>query len=166
MEFRTKYSKRYAGAITLHGPSRTKQSFKRECDINVIVARVKRGEAELPEDSAQRFADVSDFPDYLEMRNRIARADEMFEALPAKIRRNLGNDPSRLVELASTQDGLKQLRAMGFKFESEALPGPAAPAPTKANASSASPSGEASLEASKPRGSASGKRSESRSESE
>lgn len=120
------------------GDGRTKQSFKKECDINNIVARIRKGDAELPAQAKQVFADVSGVPDYLEMRNRIAAADELFAALPSRVRRALNNDPARLVELSSTAEGVEQLAAMGLKRPQEAAPPKAEPpaAPTPPSSSS------------------------------
>lgn len=88
---------------------RAKQQFKEDCDLNNLIAKYRKlgvwpsgapgvyeDEVAWPKDLAQAFEIT-------------ARAAEQFEALPAQVRRRLGNDPSRLLELE--EEDLKDLRA-------------------------------------------------------
>ena len=81
MEFLTRFSPRVRRGVRFEKPSRTKQSFAAETDINQIMARYqKTGVLSVdPLDAARAanplYADVSGLPSYQEMRNRIVAAD-------------------------------------------------------------------------------------------
>lgn len=110
---------RHSSRLECLDDSRTKQSFKDECDINNIVSRYKKTGV-LP-DSARagmgRYGDFSAVPSYHEMHQRVLAANEVFALLPAKIRRELGNDPGALIRLSETPDGVKRLVELGLGKE-------------------------------------------------
>ncbi len=95
---------------------RTKQSFKDECDINLIMKRAALGGtiSHLSQYEGQ-YADFSDF-DFFEQTRMLTRGREVFDALPAEIRREFGqspaaffeyvNDPKNINELANKLPGL------------------------------------------------------------
>lgn len=104
MKFATRYSNRIKSSISFEGePTRTKQSFKTECDVNHIVARYKKT-GELPRLARQdaRYGDFSDVPSYLEALERVQIAEAAFAALPAAVRKDCDNDPE--VFLRKVQD--------------------------------------------------------------
>lgn len=76
-------------------PSKTKQEFKEECDINTILTRfLKTGEPPplvLPE----HFADLSGRTTYYDIATKTAEANELFYLLPATKRAEFQNDPAR-----------------------------------------------------------------------
>lgn len=77
---------------------RTKQSFKDASDINGIVGRYRKTGL-LPR--LQRvqpvFADVSNVTDFHSVLNRVRRAQEAFESIPAVVRSKFGNRVENLV---------------------------------------------------------------------
>lgn len=83
-----------AAATTCNDPSLTDQSFKEEVDINNIMERVKQG-AQLPVPLPEHFGDAFDVPTLLEARMKIAENNATFWNLPARIREEFMNDPSR-----------------------------------------------------------------------
>lgn len=76
----------------------TKDSFKEECDINVIMARYKRTGA-LPQNYRHPvYADVSEVPSYMEALEVVRQAEEAFYSLPAETRLECANDPAVFVD--------------------------------------------------------------------
>ena len=95
---------------------RTKQAFANECDINLIMQRAAQGGTI---SHLQKFegvyADFSDF-DFHEHTTKLTRGREVFDDLPAEIRREFGqspqaffayvNDPANKDDLAKKLPGL------------------------------------------------------------
>lgn len=94
--------------------TRTHQSFKDECDINVIVERFGLT-GELPENVrvpvSGDFTDVVDFQTAL---NAVRKAQEGFAALPADVRYRFANDPQRLMEFMADDRNLEEARKLGL----------------------------------------------------
>lgn len=103
-----------ACALVCVGPSRTKQSFAEEADINHIV-KVFGITGQLPQidhvPSYETFEDVFDFHSAM---NAVAAARESFDALPAEVRRTFQNDPQEFVVFCSNPDNRDQLKKWGF----------------------------------------------------
>lgn len=83
-------------------PSRTRQSFKDECDINSIMERFNKTglinhynkyQAQYKETTPQTFTNAQFV---------IANAKSMFEELPAKARAHFHNNPTEFLEFANS----------------------------------------------------------------
>lgn len=97
------------------GESMTKQSFKDECDINVIMARYERsGQLPLSDDVRAEFGDFSDSLSFHEASNRIIAAQDAFMRVPAHIRAEFGNDPGRFLEFAIDPKNLDRMVELGL----------------------------------------------------
>lgn len=99
-------------------PSRTKQSFKDECDINKIMAKYRRtGLVTHLARGVPRFADVSEVGSYREAVERVRAGEAHFRALPAAVREAFDNSAAAYVEWLSdpTNDETK-LEALGIKL--------------------------------------------------
>jgi len=111
---------------------RTKQSFKKECDINRIMAKyLKTGEIS-PKAISQRtavFADVSNVGDYQAGMEQIKEADEAFNGLPAKIRARFNNNPGELLDFCADPDNKPEAIDLGIIPK----PPPEPPAPEPPN---------------------------------
>lgn len=99
-------------------PSRTKQAFRKECDINEILKKYKTT-GQLPDlikanPSYGDFADVATYQDSL---NMVIFAQEQFAALPAKVRDRFANDPARFLEFAEDPANASELVKMGLATE-------------------------------------------------
>lgn len=98
------------------GPSMADGSMKAECDVNLIMAKAKRGIA--PTHVKQRpafFADVSEYPDLGEAMEAVALAREEFERFPSDIRKRFGNDPRALVGWLSDKNNDQEAVRLGLK---------------------------------------------------
>lgn len=117
-------------AITEFGPSRTKQEFKEECDINNILRTyTQKGVITHINHREPQYgnADGTDFHDAMRI---VTEAQAMFDELPSHIRRQFGNDPAELLDFASDPANADQLVEMGLSFAEspqEAIPEPAPP---------------------------------------
>lgn len=100
-------------------PSRTKQAFKQECDINQVMKKFKKVNGY---DYLSRHADVvygnfgdfSDVPTLLEARERIIRAEEAFGALPSQLRKRFSNDPAQFLDFVHDPKNEEEMRALGL----------------------------------------------------
>lgn len=105
--------------VTHHFPveeKRTKESEKEGTDINRIVNRAKKGGGLLPELIRQdgRFGDFTDVPSYHEAANRVAFANQQFQALSAEIRDRFNHDPARFLEFANDPKNAQEMINLGL----------------------------------------------------
>lgn len=101
--------------IIFKEPTMTIQSEKDNCDINVIMNRYATCGTPLPyrTDGVQPvYADVSELGDYMENYQRCKQAEEMFNALPSALRKELDNNPANL--LPFIQDKANESRCIEF----------------------------------------------------
>lgn len=117
------------------GPSRTKQSFKDECDVNVVVRKYVRGEAVQPNLREPVYGDFTLATDLQSALELVADATEVFEELPSAVRKAAGNSMVQLLAMLATEDGAQALVDAGLEV---VLPEPAA-APAAAPAAPAAP---------------------------
>jgi len=74
---------------------RTKQCFKDECDIDKIMTRFNvTGTISHISKFEGRYADFSDF-DFHEQTTRLSQGREIFDALPAELRKEFGQSPAK-----------------------------------------------------------------------
>lgn len=100
-------------------PSMTKQSFQEECDVNEIMRRfVRAGDPNvlnrLQAYSGGVYGDFSGVTDYRSALDQIRRADEVFMALPAKVRAEFQNDAARFLDFCQEPRNLDRLRELGL----------------------------------------------------
>ncbi len=88
---------------------RTKQSFRDECDIEKIMCRAaKSGTISHLAKFEGIYADFSDF-DFQEHMNKLNRGREVFDALPAEVRREFGQSPQAFFDYVNDPANLKDL---------------------------------------------------------
>lgn len=100
-------------------PSKTKQSFAKEADINTIMRRYqKTGVLVDPNDikgnRKPMFDDFSSGQDFQAVQDQIAHTHQEFELLPAHIRAQFGNSPSNLLDAMADPANEEALREMGI----------------------------------------------------
>lgn len=99
-----------------------KQSMKAECDINVIMARyIKTGSLTHVNPGTPVYGEMPSFS-FHEALNFLQRAQEDFMELPAKVRKEFGNDPAKFLDFATKPENLDRMRELGL------APKPAQPA--------------------------------------
>lgn len=102
-------------------PSKTKQSFKDECDVNVILSKyMKTGLITHLAGRQLTFGDFTSATDYQTALNRILEANNAFETLPAKVRARFANDPSELIAFVSDPTNRKEAEELGLVEKREA----------------------------------------------
>lgn len=101
----------------------TRQEFKDECDINVLMASYERnGTISHLAQGTPQYLDVSDVPDLPRAIAIMDAAEAAFMTLPASVRREFDNSAVNFVEYAGDPSNLEQMRQWGL-----APPAPAAP---------------------------------------
>jgi len=97
-----------------NGKSKTKQSMKDECDINMIMARyMKTGAIDhVNRHGAQYgFASSSDFAESMRL---VADAQTMFDDLPSDIRTKFQNDPGQFLDFVQDDANASEMAEMGL----------------------------------------------------
>lgn len=103
MKFRTQYDdeiRTQKNGIVFDKPSRTKQSFAEECDVNNIMARYATfGVIDHVNTAVPMSGDFTMAPaDYQQAMDIIMNAEENFAALPSDVRKRFDNNPMNLLE--------------------------------------------------------------------
>lgn len=121
-------------ALICSDKSRTIQSSKDECDINVIVERFGINVLAPVDLSKLQFGDASDITELREKLDIVKNAAEEFMKIPPLVRERFGNDPLRFVEECGDEKNLPKLRELGLA--NPIVEAPVAPvvAPTGAGA--------------------------------
>jgi len=106
------------GLRTFVKPTRTKQAFREECNINSIVERyLSTGVMGNPLNQDMRkpfYGDFSSLPGLQEALNITIKANEMWERLPAKVRFRFRNDPVKLDEFVRDEKNREEAIKMGL----------------------------------------------------
>ena len=94
---------------------RTQQSFKDQCDVNKILDKFTRtGVLEHVSEYGGEYGDFVDAPGYHEAMNSVVEAQQMFEALPAKLRKRFENDPATFLAFMDDPANVDEMRSMGL----------------------------------------------------
>lgn len=127
---RSAYSPRLRVTFATIGDSLTKQSFKRECDVNVILGNYSQ--TGLPE-TGNNFGNFGfvDSLDYQDCMQKVIEAQAMFNGLPSKIRKRFNNDPSELMSFIADSSNRAEAEKLGLLLvvESSQEPDPFDPPP-------------------------------------
>lgn len=104
-------------------PSRTKQEFKNECDINIIMKRFKKvaGADFLSRYAgvvSGQFGDFSTVSDYRSAIEQVERARNVFMALPAKVRSRFENDPAQFLDFVENPANAAEMVSLGLAVDS------------------------------------------------
>ena len=103
-----------------YNDGRTKQCFKNECDIVKIMARAdKAGTISHLQKFEGIYADFSDY-DFFEATQKLTRGREIFDELPAELRREFDQSPAAFFEFVNDPENVEQLRK---KLPALAAPG-------------------------------------------
>ncbi len=112
--FRTAFGPKKRVQRVIKGESRTRQEFKKDCDINRIVGQFqKTGVA----DHLNRFQGAyGEFQamDFHEAMNHVVRTQEMFETVPSEIRAKFGNDPAQFLDFVGNPENKEACIELGL----------------------------------------------------
>lgn len=106
-------------------PSRTKQSFAEESDINFIMARyLETGQLDplVVQQREAAFGDFSDGLDFMGAMNRVVEGQAAFGTLSSKVRDRFGNDPVLLLEFLGDPANRAEAESLGLVQKPAAEP--------------------------------------------
>lgn len=97
-------------------PSRTRQEFADECDINVLMQKFEAtGVVSHVNERQPMYLDLSEgVPDLREALDTVRAATESFMSLPARARAEFDNDPVKFVEFAQDPANSEQMVKWGL----------------------------------------------------
>lgn len=138
---RSTYSPKFAVNLDVFEPTLTKQSFKEECDIDVILRRyADTGVIDHVKQFKGEYGSFLDVQDYHTSMNQVVAAQEMFMSLPAQVRARFRNDPAEFLAFCGNPDNQDEMVKMGLATVREDAKDPKKNSP-------ASPDGVSSPEA-------------------
>lgn len=95
--------------------SRTKQSDKDLCDINLIMKKyAKSGDLSLLNRRVASYGEVFDDIGYVEAFNRVQAVNELFASLDARTRERFGNDPKQFLAFGANPANVSELVELGI----------------------------------------------------
>lgn len=143
LEIRFNLRPRSSAGISFEQPSLTDPSGAAEADINYIIRKYETTGSlvdPLSVDTSRvpAFADVSSraASDYQSALNKVIRARQLFDDLPASVRRRFGDDPKEMLRFIGDEKNREEAIQLGLIV-------PPAPAPESAPVESVSPEGTA-----------------------
>ncbi|AXL15252.1 internal scaffolding protein [Microviridae sp.] len=91
------------------------RQFKDECDINTVMRKFeKSGVVTHINERSQDYIDLIGVEDYHTSMNLIIEAQNLFDSIPAKIRRKFNNSPAYFLEFVQNPENEEELIKMGF----------------------------------------------------
>lgn len=114
-KFKTGHEPRVRKPFSTTGPSMAKQSFKKECDINHLMAKYqKTGLIDHVSRFQGDYSDLTSVPDYHTAMNKVITAQDAFDTLPSSIRKKFSNNPQEFLEFVSNPDNLAEMHELGL----------------------------------------------------
>jgi len=93
----------------------TEQHHKESCDIHVILRQSKRnGVIEHVNQFQGTYGDFANAPDFKAAQDLIAAGKTMFETVPAHIRTDMENDPSKFIDFMQNPENREQIQDYGL----------------------------------------------------
>lgn len=105
---------RHEHALVTTQPSMTKQEFKDESDINVILARYQKTGLLINVNHNQAVYGDTTAQDFQEAMNVVAAAQSAFDDLPAHLRDRFQNDPAQLLDFVHNEDNRAEAEELGL----------------------------------------------------
>lgn len=97
------------------GKSRTKQSFRDECDINHMLATYQKGgRSPVINPYPAQYGDFSGVPDFHSALNQVNEAQAAFADLPSGVRARFQNDPGQLLEFIDNDENIPEAIELGL----------------------------------------------------
>ncbi len=110
------YGQRTSVGVDFSGTkSRTKQSMRDECDVNLIMRKWRKtGEMEHLSKGPARYGDFTNADDYLLACNRVLEAQAAFDALSSRVRDRMNNNPAELLAFLEDPKNLDEAIELGL----------------------------------------------------
>lgn len=113
--------------LVLHTGSETptKQEFKEECDINVLMKRYQKTGL-FPQYPGQtpRYVSNIGMPDFQQAMEIVKRAEEEFAGLNSELRKRFDNDPAKFLAFVNDEANGDELIKLGLREAPKPEPGP------------------------------------------
>lgn len=101
-------------------PTKTDQSFRKDCDVNTIISKFKKtGQITHLARNQGVYADLSTVTDLLSSLNQVKQAEEAFMTIPSELRYRLNNSPAEFVEWINDPKNNEEAIKYGLKSRSE-----------------------------------------------
>lgn len=117
-KFRTMYERSGSSAIDAVDcsldPGQTKQEFKQECDINVIMSQYMKTGLAPGAASVGEYGDYAEAPDYFEAQNVVKAAEEQFSRLPSAVRDEFRNDAAAFLAFVHDEKNADRAVELGL----------------------------------------------------
>ena len=112
--FRTAYGEKKRVKTINQGESMTKQSFKAECDINLIIKKHdSTGLLTHVRNMEPSYGEVSG-DDFRESMEKVLNAERAFGELPSAIRKEFQNDPALFLDFVHDPENQDRMVEMGL----------------------------------------------------
>lgn len=99
-----------------HEPSRTDQSQKDDCDVNLIIAKYRKtGQLAHLNQFQGQYADTTEFSDLQSALHTTMKAQDAFDSLPAHIRRHFDNSPVEMFNFLQDPKNDDEAIRLGLK---------------------------------------------------
>ena len=96
--------------------TRTKQSFKKECDINNIMAKFQKNRIiDHINQNQKRFGDLTGY-DFAQAQNTLAEANSMYEELPSLVRAEFSG-PGEFLDFVQNPENVQKMVELGLANE-------------------------------------------------
>lgn len=103
---------------------KTRQEFKRECDINTIMARAART-GEMPVNrNPGLYGDFSTVGDFQSAQELLKDATDQFNGLPSTVRERFRNNPVEMLAFVSDKNNREEAVKLGLVKPVAEPPGP------------------------------------------
>ncbi|QCQ84880.1 internal scaffolding protein [Blackfly microvirus SF02] len=98
------------------GESMTRQEFKDDCDVNVILERItKTGQMPTFQSKTGTYGDFTEVGDYQSAIDTVMKADKMFNEIPASLRLKFENDPQKLITYLDDPNNIEESINLGLR---------------------------------------------------
>lgn len=132
MKIRNKFSPRVAYIAMSADDGRTQQHFADEVDINRILAKYRKtGVIEHVKRAQERYGDFTDLANYATNLDKVAKAKQSFEMLPAELRNHFKNSIQGFFEFVKDPENIPQMQKWGFFEKKPNEPGDSTLSPAK-----------------------------------
>lgn len=111
------------GRVLFQDETRAKQSFKKECDINTIMAKYQSSGVLPSYAGPGLYGDFSQVSDFLEAQVILQHAEEQFKGLSSAVRDRFKNDPAEFLAFVNNPKNKDEAIKLGL------VEVPAPPAP-------------------------------------